>query len=68
MYRDIELYDIKNRPPTVYLDLQANAISLSNDLYICVEGNHMELPQYTKDALISLAKRIEKYFGNSLDK
>lgn len=63
MYREVEIYDIKNRPTIVYADLDANANTLYNDLYICIEGNGMNLPQDVKDSLLRLAKSIDKYFG-----
>lgn len=63
MYREVELYDIKNRPAIVYTDLNANANTLHNDLYICIEGNGMDLPQDVKDSLLRLAKTINRYFG-----
>ena len=62
MYREVELYDIKNRPTIVYADLYANANTLYNDLYICIEGNGMDVPQDVKDNLLRLAKIINKYF------
>lgn len=67
-YREIELYDIKHRKPVVYADLCENANSLSRDLYVCVEGNSMELPEWTKVALLNLAKNIENYFAKPIDK
>lgn len=65
MYREVKLYDIKNRPTIVYADLDANANTLCNDLYVCIEGNGMDLPQDVKDSLLRLAKIIDRYFGKN---
>ena len=65
MYREVELYDIKHRPNIVYADLCANANTLNNDLYICVEGNRMDIPKDVQESLLSLSRTIQKYFGKN---
>lgn len=61
MYQEITLYDIKHNPFVIHNNLVNNAMTLQNDLYICVRGNSMDLPEDVKDVLRSLAKMISIY-------
>lgn len=63
MYQEIELFDIKHYPSTVYSYLCDNANTLYNDLYICIKGNRMDLPKDVQDSLLSLSRTIQEYFG-----
>ena len=62
MYREIKIFDIKNNPSAVYSYLCDNTNSLHRDLYICVEGNRMDIPKDVQDSLLSLSRTIQKYF------
>lgn len=63
MYQEIGLFDIKHYPSAVCSYLCDNANTLHNDLYICVEGNQMNIPKDVQDSLLSLSKTIQEYFG-----
>lgn len=65
MYREIELFDIKHYPSAVCSYLCDNANALHNDLYICVEGNRMDIPKDVQESLLSLSKTIQEYFGKN---
>lgn len=64
MFKEIELYDIQHNPAKVNEILTDNVHVLSNQLYVLVEGNHVELDEETMKALGSL----EKYLKKVLDK
>ena len=64
IFKEIELYDIQHNPTKVNQILTDNVHVLSNQLYILVEGNHVELDEETMKALGSL----EKYLKKVLDK
>ena len=64
MLKEIELYDIQHNPAKVNEILTDNVHVLSNQLYVLVEGNHVELDEETMKALGSL----EKYLKKVLDK
>ena len=64
MFKEIELYDIQHNPEKVNEILTDNVHVLSNQLYVLVEGNHVELDEETMKALGCL----EKYLKKVLDK
>lgn len=61
MYKEIQGYDLWHNPEKVINILSDNAKSLSNDLYIIVQGNGYKLPKDVVETLKSLAKTIDKF-------
>ena len=61
MYKEIQGYDLWHNPEKVINILSDNAKSLSNDLYIIVQGNGYKLPADVVKTLKSLAKTIDKF-------
>lgn len=64
MYKEIELYDIKNNPKKVNCIISDNTSTLLNDLYILKIGNKsiFQFDEYTIRALKSLSEEINTYF------
>lgn len=64
MYKEIQLYDIKNNPKKVNCIISDNASALLNDLYILNIGNKstFQFDKDTIDALKCLSKKINEYF------
>lgn len=64
MYKEIQLYDIKNNPKKVNYIISDNALTLLNDLYILNIGNKstFQFDKDTIDALKRLSKKINEYF------
>ena len=64
MYKEIQLYDIKNNPKKINYIISDNASTLLNDLYILNIGNKSTF-QFDEDtiyALKRLSKEINAYF------
>lgn len=68
MYKEIEGFDLANNHNKVANNIIDNTRTMINDLYIIVEGRHIELPQVAKDELLYLAKKIQNYFIKPIDK
>lgn len=64
MYKEIQLYDIKNNPKKVNYIVSDNASTLLNDLYILNIGNKgtFQFDEDTIYALKRLSKKINEYF------
>lgn len=64
MYKEIQLYDIKNNPKKVNCIISDNASTLLNDLYILNIGNKdtFQFDEDTIYALKRLSKKINEYF------
>jgi hypothetical protein len=60
MYKEIDLYDIKNHPTKVNYILTDNANHFANDLYILFDGNHFQFDSVTLQSLKDLSNKIEK--------
>lgn len=64
MYKEVQLYDIKNNPNKINCIISDNASTLLNDLYILNIGNKSTF-QFDKDTisiLKRLSKEINRYF------
>lgn len=64
MYKEIQLYDIKNNPKKVNYIISDNASTLLNDLYILNIGNKGTF-QFDEDTIYTLkrlSKKINEYF------
>lgn len=68
MYKEIMSFDLSNNHNKVANNIDNNARTMINDLYIIVEGRNIELPQDIKDDLLYLAKKIQNYFQKPIDK
>lgn len=64
MYKEIQLYDIKNNHKKVNCIISNNASTLINDLYILNIGNKstFQFDEYTIHVLKRLSKEINNYF------
>ena len=58
LFREVEMCDIKSNPQKVQEIITDNAHHFENSLYILNDGNHFEFDIETRDALYSLALRI----------
>lgn len=64
MYKEIQLYDIKNNPKKANYIISDNASTLLNDLYILNIGNKGTF-QFDEDTIYTLkrlSKKINEYF------
>ncbi len=68
MYKEITGFDLSNNHNKVANNIDNNARTMINDLYIIIEGRNIELPQDVKDDLLYLAKKIQNYFQKPIDK
>ena len=68
MYKEITGFDLSNNHSKVANNIDDNARTMVNDLYIIIEGRNIELPQDVKDDLLYLAKKIQNYFQKPIDK
>lgn len=64
LFKEIDFYDIRHNPAKVNAVMTDNIHVLSNQLYVLVEGNHVEFDADTIKALTSL----ENYLKKILDK
>lgn len=67
MFREIDFHDIRYNPAKVNTILTDNVNVLSNQLYVLVEGNHVELDEDTVKALASLERYLKKVLDKSSD-
>lgn len=65
MFKEIELYDIRNNPAKVNITMTDNVHVLHNQLYILVDGNHVPLDKDTMNALQSLENYLKKVLDKS---
>lgn len=63
----IQLYDVRNRPHLVNIQMTDTANQFHNDLYILIEGNHFQFDVEASNALRSLAKYIVEQLGESYE-
>ena len=62
MYKEINAFDLLHNHDKIANNIDDNARTMINDLYIIVKGQNIELPQDVKDDLLYLAKKIQNYF------
>ena len=63
-FKEVEMFDIINLPYKVQEIVTDNAHHFDNMLYILKDGNHFEFDVDTRDALNSLALRIQNILKN----
>ena len=68
MYKEITGFDLSNNHNKVANNIDNNARTMINDLYIIIEGRNIELPQDEQNDLLYLAKKIQNYFQKPIDK
>lgn len=68
MYKEITGFDLANNHNKVANNIDDNARTMVNDLYIIIEGRRIELPQDVQNDLLYLAKKIQNYFQKPIDK